>query len=263
MRVDLEIDQSRFPVRLAIIGRLLATLLLARRRRSGQDGSRIDLEVSWSFRLSSSAPRGGRHVPDGIPRSRKGVVVRSFLKMAVLGLVALASTMSITMVTVEPARAAEPPEASDIAKDPPGEEVDPPSSSADADSEPPPPRPKPSPDEVSTNAVCNDQYCTHPWYDKYGNMIDEGVVSRGGGLYSCNWNHSGKSVGIQVDPTDGKWTYYTVGDATTGEKDGLCAADHVERRGIRKIRFIAVDRAGRVVGTPTPWIAPPGGYGRP
>jgi len=203
-------------------------------------------------------------VSDGILRLRNGVVVRSFLKMAVLGLVALASTMSMTLVTVEAARAAEPPESSDIANDPPGEEVEPPPRPSDAPAEPPPSLPEPPPDQFSTNATCNAQACNHFWTTNNGLVItDQGKVARDGSLFSCNWNSDGRSIGIQVDPTDGKWIYYTVGDATRGEKDHACTRDWKEYRGIRKIRFIAVDRAGRIVGTPTAWIAPPGGYGRP
>jgi hypothetical protein len=210
---------------------------------------------------------GGSHAFERISRIPKGAVVRSFVRIAVTGLVAVASILSITMATVETARATEPsapPESSDIADDPPGEEIPAPPPPADAAD--PPSLPRPSPGEVSPNATCDGRRCTHRWYSSGGEVTDSGVVLLYGGdyyLYACNWNNDDISIGVQVDPSDGRWAYYTRGDATRGEADTRCAADYTETRTIRKIRFVAVDRNGRAVGTPTAWIAPPGGTGPP
>lgn len=199
--------------------------------------------------------------------------MRSFVKIAVMGLVAVASTMLITISPVERAHAAEPPASSDIANDPPGEAAPPPPSRG----EPAEPLslPKPPHGEISESAfpICMERSlpsCEYPWVDRNGNITDEGKLWHIGpgnharwALFSCNWNNDDLSIGLQVDPSDGGWSIYTKGDATRGESDGSCEADFYEPRKIRKIRFVAVDRNGRAVGTPTAWMEPPGGAGPP
>jgi hypothetical protein len=192
----------------------------------------------------------------------------SFTRLAVAGLAALASTLSITMSTAELVHAAEPLAAQRIAHAPGGEMPAPPLPTDDDSS----PRTSPStaPDENSANAgscrTISDgkRECTRIWWppDPGEGSTDSATLAyQNSGRWhiyaACDFNGDGTSIGIQIDPSDGKSDYYTRRPPTSS-----CSGE-IEARTIHRFRFVAVNRSGTAVGTPTAWETPPWGAGPP
>lgn len=147
------------------------------------------------------------------------------MRITVAGLATLASAVSITIATAGPAHA------------------------------------------VEVESGCDSRYCWRQWVDESsGAVLDYAAVywDRADGrpphnLYSHNRDRAGLTLGVEIDPTDGGWGTYKRWDTVPDNN----TAHWVERRTIRKFRFISVDTStGRVTGS-TAWRNPPGAVNPP
>ncbi|WP_345611839.1 hypothetical protein [Pseudonocardia adelaidensis] len=197
----------------------------------------------------------------------------SFVRMTIAGLaaLALASTLSIALGAAAPVHAAELRAPQGIADDPPGGETPAPSLPDDGATRTAP-RGSDADEPSTTAGSCHDisnggHECTRIWWpggspDPGESSTDSGTLtlrdSGGWTIFAaCDFNGDGVSIGIQIDPTDGTSNYYTRRPATES-----CSGE-VESRTINRFRFVAVDRTGTPVGTPTDWETPPWGAGPP
>jgi hypothetical protein len=198
----------------------------------------------------------------------------AFMRMTFAGLavVALSSTLSIATSTVEPARAAEPASLLRVLDTPPESEAPAPPSSEDDRTRTLEPSQAPDEDtdeDTVTASSCAEASsgrleCIRRWWpggtqDPGESTTDIGsleyVEGRAWTIYAaCDFNGDGISIGIQIDATDGTSNYYTRRPIQS------CQGER-ESRTIHRFRFVAVDRSGTPVGTPTAWETPPRGSG--
>ena len=199
----------------------------------------------------------------------------AFLRMTFAGMavVALSSILSVTTSTVEPARAAEPATLLRVLDTPPEPDAPAPPSSEDdrAGTREPSQAPDDDSDENSATAgSCAEVSggrleCIRRWWpggtpDPGESTTDIGSLEYVEGkswtiFAACDFNEDGTSIGIQIDPTDGRDDIYTRRPATPS-----CRGE-AESRTIHRFRFVAVDGSGTPVGTPTAWETPPRGSG--
>lgn len=160
------------------------------------------------------------------------------MRTALVGLAALAAALSITMSTVVPVHAAELPQSAS--------------------------------DGVSANASSCRIYggdlhqCDRTWWpggspDPGESSTDTASLKWNNGQWlifgACDHNNDGVSIGIQIDPSDGRSDYYTKRPPT------LSCSGEPESRLIHRFRFVAVNSSGTPTGTPTAWETPPWGAG--